>query len=64
MFMMAETPTRIPAFYSPEPFAGMQETLWLIVTSQQQQNAILRRYDFNCTTLAFPYIDVFDKVTR
>jgi hypothetical protein len=31
MFMMAETPTRIPAFYSPEPLAGTQDTLWLIV---------------------------------
>jgi hypothetical protein len=31
MFMTAETPTRIPAFYRLEPFAGMQETLWLFV---------------------------------
>jgi hypothetical protein len=32
MFMMAETLSLIPAFYRLEPFAGMQETLWLIVT--------------------------------
>jgi hypothetical protein len=48
MFMTAETPTRIPAFYSPEPLAGTQDTLWTNVTGNRASN-LLREvfYDSN-----------------